>query len=150
MSLVIQSLRLWASNAGAWVRSLVRKIRETNQREGRDGGSITSKACSLIELENPFPQKYVTSFYLQNKPVYICQGPEAPMTHRGLSPAFSFPGWEGRVFSSPEAHVSVRRSEVPGCGEAEVLTLFTFLLCDGHLTLLGKSWFKKKRKENWW
>lgn len=67
------------------------------------------------------------------------------MTHRGLSPAFSFPGWEGRVFSSPEAHVSVRRSEVPGCGEAEVLTLFTFLLCDGHLTLFRKVLIKKKK-----
>lgn len=66
------------------------------------------------------------------------------MTHRGLSPAFSFPGWEGRVFSSPEAHVSVR-SEVPGCGEAEVLTLFTFLLCDGHLTLFRKVLIKKKK-----
>lgn len=30
--------------------------RGTNQEEGRDGGSITSKACSLIELENPFLQ----------------------------------------------------------------------------------------------
>lgn len=72
------------------------------------------------------------------------------MTHRGLSPAFSFPGWEGRVFSSPEAHVSVR-SEVPGCGEAEVLTLFTFLLCDGHLTLFRKVLIKKKNdgKKKW-
>lgn len=68
------------------------------------------------------------------------------MTHRGLSPTFSFPGWEGRVFSSSEAHVSVRRSEVPGCGEAEVLTLFTFLLCDGHLTLFRKVLILKKKK----
>lgn len=58
---------------GAWVRSLVRKIREGNEsEEGRDGGSITSNTCSLIELENPFPPKYVTSFYL-NQTVVICQ-----------------------------------------------------------------------------
>ena len=58
---------------GAWVRSLVRKLREENESdEGSSGGSVTSNAFSLIELESPFPSKYVTSFYL-NQTVVISQ-----------------------------------------------------------------------------
>ena len=122
---------------GAWVRSLVRKLREENESdEGSNGGSVTSNTFSLIELESfPFKVRYK---FLPESNCCNFPGPETLLTHRGLSPAFSFPGWEGRVFSSPEAHVSVRRSEVPGSGEAGVLTLFTVLLCDGHLTLFRK------------
>ena len=124
---------------GAWVRSLVRKLREENEsEEGRDGGSIISNTFLLIES---FPSKVCYKFLPESN---CCDlpGPETPITHRGLSPTFSFPGWEGRVFSSPEPRVNVR-SEVPGYGEAGVLTLFTFLLCDGPLTLFRKVLIKK-------
>ena len=83
---------------GVWVWALVRKLREENEsEEGRDGDSIISNVFLLIELENAFPPKYVTSFCL-NQTVVICQVLKHLLLTEGFHP--HSPSLDGRGESS--------------------------------------------------